>query len=442
MPKAHRAAPPIEVDANAHHPLGMPPVRFLRDYWQKHPLLIRNAFPDFAPPLSPDDLAGLACMDGALARIVLQTTSSLRRTRRGAGNPLLEVDQKPDSGSRPRRIRNDDKSNWQATLPNVRWEVHTGPFEETTFARLPERNWTLLVQDVDKWDAGTAALLDRFAFIPSWRIDDVMISYAIDGGGVGAHVDQYDVFLLQGSGQRRWSIDTHANPSTEFRDDVELKLLREFRPTHQWTLDPGDMLYLPPNVPHDGEAVGDCMTFSIGMRAPSTAELLLDLAVHVAESLPESRRFADPGLQPADRFGEIDDDALQRARLALGVAAIMPDDDAFADWFGGFITRYRTAQVPVPRKRTIDRIKLAERLPNATLEVDPWSRFAWRRRGRDARLYVAGNVFDAPLAWARELASGARTLRGSRLAKLPKSTRGIALLAKLIDAGFITFRQH
>jgi 50S ribosomal protein L16 3-hydroxylase len=378
----------------------MPPARFLRDYWQKRPLLIRNAFPDFALPLSPDDLAGLACMEGVLARIVSR-------------------DAKRD-----------------------RWILRNGPFDDAAFARLPKSRWTLLVQDVDKWDADTAALLDAFEFIPSWRIDDVMISYAADKGGVGAHVDQYDVFLLQGLGQRRWSIDTRANPSTAFRDDVELKLLREFHPTHTWTLDPGDMLYLPPGVPHDGVAIGECMTFSIGMRAPAAGELLFDLAAHIAETTPESRRFADPDLKPAGDAGEIDDDALRRARHAVGPAAAMLDDDAFADWFGTFITRYRTAQVAVPRKRGVDRASLAKRLSHATFERDPWSRFAWRLRGRDARLYVAGNTLDAPLAWARELASGAREFDGARLAALPQQARGIALLAALVGAGHLRLHRR
>ena len=391
---------PTELHANARHRLGMPPARFLRDYWQKRPLLIRNAFPDFVPPLSPDDLAGLACMDGALARIVSH-------------------DAKRD-----------------------RWTLRSGPFDDATFAKLQKSHWTLLVQDVDKWDTGTAALLEAFAFIPSWRIDDVMISYAVDGGGVGAHVDQYDVFLLQGSGQRRWSIDMRPNPPTAFREDVELKLLREFHPTHTWTLDPGDMLYLPPGIPHDGVATGECMTFSIGMRAPAAGELLFDFATHVAELLPESRRFADPDLKPADDAGEIDDAALRRARHAVGPAASALDDDAFGDWFGGFITRYRAAQIPVPRKRGIDRSALAKRLPHAVLERDPWSRFAWRHRGRGARLYAAGTAFDAPPGWARELASGAREFDGARLARLPQQPRGITLLASLIDAGHLHLRKR
>jgi 50S ribosomal protein L16 3-hydroxylase len=409
---------PFEARGTSRQPLGMSPARFLRDYWQKRPLLIRDAFPDFAPPLSPNDLAGLACMQGALARIVSHD---------------------------PKRDH---------------WGLRTGPFDDDLFAKLPESHWTLLVQDVDKWDSDTAALLDRFAFIPSWRIDDVMASYATDSGGVGAHVDQYDVFLLQGFGQRRWAIDTRANPSTEFRDDVELKLLREFRPTHQWTLDPGDMLYLPPGIPHDGVAVGECMTFSIGMRAPSSAEMFADFAHFIAESLPEEERYGDPDLQPVRESGEIDDAAVARAMRAMPWIKVAGEDKkqeyagnvpGFArglpasllhTWFGCCITRYRTAQVPVPRKRPIGRSALVERLPHAVLERDPWSRFAWCRNGHGATLFVAGTAFDAPLAWARTLASGARCFDGAHLSRLPQPAAGIDLLTKLTNAGYVRFRRR
>ena len=403
-------APPVEVHARRGRPLGMSPARFLRDYWQKQPLLVRSAFSDFAPPLSPDDLAGLACIEGALARIVLRNKPK-----------------SPGSGLR----RNDRK-----------WKVLTGPFDDATFAKLPDSHWTLLVQDVDKWDDDTAALLGHFAFIPSWRIDDVMISYAADGGGVGAHVDQYDVFLLQGMGRRRWAIDSRPDPATAFRDDAELKLLREFHPSHEWVLDRGDMLYLPPGVPHDGVAVGECMTFSIGMRAPAASELLLDFASHAAAALPDSQRFADPDLRPASEAGEIDGDALRRARHALGPVAGKLDDDAFADWFGAFVTRYRVAQIPAPRKRPVDRAWIGENLPHIRLERDPWSRFAWRRRGRDARFFATGDAFDTSLAWAKELATGAPEFDGARLSKLPQRARGVALLAVLLDAGQLRLKRR
>ncbi|RBC84960.1 cupin domain-containing protein, partial [Xanthomonas oryzae pv. oryzae] len=155
----------IEVQARPGQPLGMPVERFLRNYWHKHPLLIRNAFADFASPLQPEDLAGLACEDGVLAR-------------------LISHDRATDS-----------------------WDVRSGPFQETDFPGLPDHDWTLLVQDVDKWDADVRALLEQFRFLPRWRIDDIMISFAATGGSVGAHVDHYDVFLLQGQGHRRWQID-------------------------------------------------------------------------------------------------------------------------------------------------------------------------------------------------------------------------------------------
>ncbi|HKE48550.1 MAG TPA: cupin domain-containing protein, partial [Rhodanobacteraceae bacterium] len=212
----------IETRASAKHLLGMPPARFLREFWQKKPLLIRGAVADFRDPLTPDDLAGLACEPSALSRIVIHEA---RRDR---------------------------------------WTLRTGPFDPADFARLPKRDWTLLVQDVDKWDADVAALLPRFSFLPAWRIDDVMVSYAVDGGSVGAHVDHYDVFLLQGLGRRDWRISTDPRAPKATRDDAEIKLLRTFEPTHAWTLEPGDMLYLPPGVPHHGVADGECLTYSVG----------------------------------------------------------------------------------------------------------------------------------------------------------------------------------
>ncbi|HJU38703.1 MAG TPA: cupin domain-containing protein, partial [Tahibacter sp.] len=296
-------APPIEVRATRELRLGMTPAAFLRDYWQKRPLLIRGAFADWTVPIAPEDLAGLACEDAALSR-------------------LIERDAKRDT-----------------------WRVRSGPFDEADFGQLGRTHWTLLVQDVDKWDADVAQLIDYFDFLPRWRVDDVMISYAVDGGGVGAHVDQYDVFLVQGLGQRHWKISDDRDAPTAFRDDVELKLLAQFAPTHDWVLEPGDALYLPPGVPHDGVAVGDCMTLSVGMRAPSVAELLTDLADTVAEPLTEDDRYDDPDLAvPADPH-EIDAAAFARARRAL--AALRDLDDAAIDaWFGRYITRYRAAQTP------------------------------------------------------------------------------------------------
>ncbi len=389
------AAPPIETRGSARHPLGMPPARFLELYWQKHPLLVRQAFPEFQLPLDEGDLGGLACEDMALSRIV---------------------------------VRDED---------NDAWELHQGPFEEDEFAQLPEDRWTLLVQDVDKWDADVARLLDPFRFLPAWRIDDIMVSYAEDGGGVGPHTDHYDVFLIQGKGRRRWSVDVRPDAPQDIREDVELKLLRQFEPTHEWTLEPGDLLYLPPGMPHDGVAIGPCMTFSVGMRAPSEAELLLDLSEHIAEGLPESQRYTDPDLRPAPAPGEIDEAALNRLCATLGPLAASLSRDALAEWFGQFITRYRSAQMAAPPHRRSTRKQLLNALASgATFVRHPWTRFAWVRRRGGATLFAAGEAYHCTLSMARWLCSE----RIQHLAKPPDEAAQDVLLALLND-GHLAIRR-
>jgi 50S ribosomal protein L16 3-hydroxylase len=386
---------PLEVRGTASHPLGMSPAQFLRDYWQKRPLLIRNAFADFVPPLEPNDLAGLACEPAALARLIVH-------------------DEKRD-----------------------RWHVHPGPLSEDDFAKTPSTHWTLLVQDVDKWDADVAKLLEHFSFLPSWRVDDVMISYAEAGGGVGAHVDQYDVFLLQGLGQRHWGISDDPAAPKEFRHDVELKQLAQFEPTHEWLLDPGDMLYLPPGVPHDGVAFGGpCMTFSIGMRAPSQAELTGDLADHIAEHLPEELRYADPDLKPAKATGEIDRATIERLRTALPFAAAL-SDDMLRDWFGRFITRYRNAQVPAALDKPLDAAAFAKQLKTgAQLLRHPWSRLAWSRGKSGCTLYVSGHAYPAIPARAQQLCEQ----RSLDIPRKPGSDE-LALWLALVNDGHLLLQK-
>jgi 50S ribosomal protein L16 3-hydroxylase len=354
----------IEVRARAKQTLGMPPARFLGEFWQKKPLLIRGAFAQFRDPLSPNDLAGLSCEPSALARLVVHE---------------------------PKRDR---------------WKLRAGPFDPADFARLSKRDWTLLVQDVDKWDGDVAALLAHFSFLPRWRIDDVMVSYAVDGGSVGAHVDNYDVFLLQGLGRRRWRISTDPHASKETRKDAEIKLLRTFVPTHEWVLERGDMLYLPPGVPHHGVAVGECMTYSVGMRAPSRAELLIDFAETFAAEWPEELRFGDADLAPANGDGEIDEAAFARVRAAMPWLRL--DASALRPWFASFITRYRSALSAVPRARKITDTELARAsASNAEVVRNPWSRTAWFRAGRDARLFVAGTELRCSVRFARRIGAGA-----------------------------------
>ena len=363
MKPRKRAALSIEVDASTQPPLGMAPARFLRAYWQKRPLLIRNAFPGFVSPIEPEDLAGLACEEAALSRLVAHDRA------------------------------------------NDRWMLRHGPFDEAMFPELGDRDWTLLVQDVDKWDMDVAALLPAFAFLPRWRIDDIMVSFAATGGSVGAHVDQYDVFLLQAQGHRRWQIDAGDAPPLAFRDDVELKLLREFTPTHEWVLGPGDMLYLPPGVPHHGVAVDPCLTFSVGMRAPSAAELLGDFVDTLAAGADEALRYRDPDLAvPADP-NEIDAEAMRRVVDGLN-ALRMNDPERLGDWFGRFITLYRSAGEVPAAERPPSRIEVEWDLgQGATLRRHPWSRAVWRRARRGGRLFVSGRGFALPTGDAQYLAA-------------------------------------
>ncbi|MET0329518.1 MAG: cupin domain-containing protein [Luteimonas sp.] len=395
-----RAPLPFEIDArDAGGPLGMPADQFLRHYWQKRPLLIRNAFPDFESPLQPEDLAGLACEEIALSRLI--------RHDRGRDG----------------------------------WQVETGPFDEDLFPGLGDRDWTLLVQDVDKWDADVAALLPHFGFLPRWRIDDIMVSFAATGGSVGAHVDQYDVFLLQGQGHRRWQIDAsdalgRGVPSQDFRDDVELKLLREFEPTHDWVLGPGDMLYLPPMVPHHGVAEDPCLTFSVGMRAPSVSELMGDYIDTLAAEADETIRYHDETLQPPADANEIDADAMVRVVEALNVMR-MNDPDRLGDWFGSFITGYRNAQQVVAGAEAPPRIELEWLLSQgqAVLLRNPFTRMAWRRAKTGARLFASGTAWPLPLRDARTLAADAR-IDGRAYAGLSGSGRDAVL--ELLAQGHYT----
>jgi len=268
-------------------------------------------------------------------------------------------------------------------------------------------------------------------------MDDVMISFAATGGSVGAHVDQYDVFLLQAHGQRRWQIDASEStkgkrPSLEFRPDVELKLLKKFKATHDWVLGPGDMLYLPPNVPHNGVAVNPCLTFSFGMRAPSSAELISDYLDDLVADADESIRFQDPDLKLPEDPNEIDAAAMKRVVAALN-ALRMNDPDRLGNWFGRFITTYRAAGDILPSQAPPSPEEVQAELENGgVLERHPWARLAWRRATRGASLYCSGLAFQLSIKDAQALA-GAEQIDIGLFNKL--SNKGRDALMELIIGG-------
>lgn len=228
---------------------------FLKDYWQKKPLLVRNAFPDFQPPIDPDDMAGLSLEEDVESRLILE----------------------------------DGK--------DCKWELWNGPFTEETFESLPEEKWTLLVQATDQWVPEMADLLRHFTFLPSWRLDDIMASFAVKGGSVGPHFDQYDVFLIQAEGQRHWQVGPKASEKSSTLKDTQLSILAEMEVTEEWTVNPGDLLYIPPKYAHNGVAINECMTFSIGFRAPSEAEILQGFTDFISGHLNEFSRYTDADIQ-------------------------------------------------------------------------------------------------------------------------------------------------
>ncbi len=328
-------------------------IAFLRDSWQKQPLLIRNPWTEWHNPLAPDELAGLACEAAVESRLV---------ACKGRAKYSLVCE--------------------------------SGPFDETRFGRLGQKAWTLLVQAVDHHVPAVAALIEPFRFVPNWRIDDVMVSYAVDGGGVGAHFDHYDVFLIQGLGKRRWRVGQACNDATALLPHDDLRLLADFAPTAEYLLEPGDILYVPPGIAHDGVAVGDdCMTYSIGFRAPSRAELIGDWSDHLLETITEDDRYRDPGLALQANPGEIALTAI--AALHALVTEKLLDRDGFARWFGSFASTPKYPDIdwrPEPIGVAGLRRRLAEGAP---LYRNPASRFSFIRR-TDATLwlFVDGEQFD------------------------------------------------
>lgn len=260
---------------------GLSPQTFMQRHWQKKPLVIRQAIPGFQPLLERPELLDLAAQEDVESRLVVQASA------KGATG----------------------------------WRFKHGPFARKALPPFKQAGWTLLVQGVDLHDERVHALINQFRFVPDARLDDLMISYASDGGGVGPHFDSYDVFLLQAHGRRRWRIGRQKDLSLQ--PDMPLKILANFEPEEEFVLEPGDMLYLPPKYAHDGVAEGECMTYSIGFRSPDRAELAQEILQRLAEQAmdevspslyrdPKQGAVADSGAMPAPLL-DFAQEALQAA---------------------------------------------------------------------------------------------------------------------------------
>jgi 50S ribosomal protein L16 3-hydroxylase len=345
---------------------GLSPDQFMKRYWQKKPLLVRNAIPDFQPLLSRKDLFDLAARDEVESRLVAREGRS--------------------------------------------WRLQRGPFGRRALPPLQQPRWTLLVQGVDLHHQAIHQLLHGFSFVPAARLDDLMISYASDGGGVGPHFDSYDVFLLQAQGQRRWRIGRQEDFTLQ--DKVPLKILRNFEAEEEYLLEPGDMLYLPPRYAHDGVAVGECQTYSIGFRAPARAELARELLQRLADDAADldERLYRDAGQAATATPGAIPPSLRTFAQDAL--AAALKDPAALDRALGEYLTEpkagvwFDTAAAP----GRLDAVVLD---PRTRMLHDGRHVFvngeSWRAGGRDATLMR--RLADRRRLGTRELAGASEAAR-------------------------------
>ncbi|MGG2397111.1 JmjC domain-containing protein [Pseudomonas sp. SH1-B] len=377
---------------------GLTAREFLRDYWQKKPLLVRQAVADFESPISPDELAGLALEEEVESRLVIE------------------------HGERP-------------------WELQRGPFNEDTFQALPEREWTLLVQAVDQFVPEVAELLEDFKFLPKWRIDDLMISFAAPGGGVGPHFDNYDVFLLQAHGHRRWQVGQMCDSDSPLLPHADLKILAEFEPTDEWVLEPGDMLYLPPCLAHNGIAEDDCMTYSVGFRAPSAAEVLTHFTDFLGQFLPDEQRYSDADIQPSEDPNQIQRDALERLKALLNEH--MSDERLLMTWFGQFMTEPKypelVAGIDIEEEDFLGALE-----DGAIVIRNPSARMAWSEVGEDLVLFASGQsrLVTVRLRELLKLICSADALHIENLGAWLADDEGRTLLWELVKQGSLGFADE
>ncbi|MFM1027915.1 cupin domain-containing protein [Yersinia enterocolitica] len=265
---------------------------FLEKYWQKQPVVLKNAFPNFVDPIMPDELAGLAMEAEVDSRLVSHV--------------------------------------------NGQWQASNGPFEH--FDNLGETNWSLLAQAVNHWHAPSAELVRPFRVLPGWRLDDLMISFSVPGGGVGPHIDQYDVFIIQGMGSRRWRVGDKL-PLKQFCPHPALLHVEPFAPIIDEDLAPGDILYIPPGFPHDGFTHETAFNYSVGFRGPNGRDLISSFADYALENDLGGEHYSDPDLTCREHPGRVEDYELDRLRGMMIDMINQPED--FKQWFGRFATTPR-----------------------------------------------------------------------------------------------------
>ncbi len=353
---------------------------FLAQYWQRKPLLIRNAIPGFCAPLPADELAGLALEEEIESRIIEYC----------AGH----------------------------------WRLHHGPFSTGDFQR--DNPWTLLVQAVDHYIPAVAALRRLVNFLPQWRMDDIMVSYAVDGGSVGPHYDNYDVFLLQGEGERHWQLGQFCDAQSPLLPHDELRILRDFNCSQEYVLGPGDILYVPPGLAHWGVARGECTTFSIGFRAPRINDMVSRWADHLLEQLDGELFYTDSRIEPVTRAGEIRPRDLERVAAQLQAALEVETEN---HWFGAMVTEPRYDCDTDEHELATARVLLA-RGPRL-VALSPAARVAWQQEQAGVVVFANGETgrFSETVLGSLMTLCDTGRLEGAALA----TGRAQADVAKLLD---------
>lgn len=361
---------------------GMSPTRFFREYWHKKPLLVRNAVPNLERVLDGAGLMELACREDAESRLVRAM-----------------------------------KKNWQ---------VQHGPFEPDELAALPKRDWSVLVSGVNMLIPEGDALLNAFNFAPYARLDDLMVSFAPPGGGVGPHFDAYDVFLIQGLGRRRWEIS--GQDDLELVDDCPLRILKRFRVDQSWELDPGDMLYLPPQYAHNGVALTDCMTWSIGFRTPTAQEMATQFLVYLQDSICLDGVYADPDLTYSTHPGRIPD--AMAAGLKDMIRKVRWQDADMDDFIGRYLSEPKPNVFFDPPTRPASLERFHGRIRSDGVRLDARSRMLYRRNV----FFMNGERVEID----RDLTPALRQLADRRA--LPSGNHDEALASLLYDwyrAGYV-----
>ncbi len=329
---------------------------FLKEYWQKKPLFIPWALNSFKNPVSANELAGLAMEEDLESRLVIQTPGKLPQ-----------------------------------------WRLQRGPFFKGDFKKLPPTHWTLLVQGVDRFIPEVCALLDHFNFLPQWRVDDVMISYAVEEGSVGPHYDHYDVFLYQAQGRRKWLLTTQDCHEANYLSGLELRIMKDFKIEQEYLLEEGDMLYLPPYVGHYGISQSkDCMTYSFGYRSYSGQELWTDFGDFLSSQTTSSSFYQDPPWTLLSKTSQLPEQAWLQAKALM--QALLDDEIMLRDWFGGFATQLddqAESLLPFAEEEKSDLKTFKQILLHAKgLVRNPLCRFAYYKSDKHLSLYINGDQWN------------------------------------------------